>query len=132
MLGRATPAKLLLVFLVPSSRSRDLLGIRRISVVLTSALIVFGQLGGPFCTMESDSPESPDKVSEGHHQSADSPHSQNPTCPTSLGCITSGITTPSVTWVGSPPFLLAVGNSYMKSISAPTPDTKSPPPRALI
>ena len=104
---------------------------RRISLVLTSALIVFGQLGGPFCTMEGGSSESLDKVAEGHHRSDDSPHSQNPICPAFIGCSTLGITTPFVAWVGLPPPLLVVEKSYMEGISAPTPDIKSPPPRSL-
>ncbi len=113
-------------------RITRLLSMRRISLVLTSALIVFGQLGSPFCTMEGGSSESPDKVAESHHQSDDSPHSQSPTCPTFIGCSTSAITTPSVTWVGLPPSVLAVEKSYIRGISAPAPDIKSPPPRSLI
>ena len=104
----------------------------RISVVLTSVLIVFGQLGGPLCTMEGGSSESPDKVAEGHHQSDDSPHSQDTTCPTFIGCGTSGITTPFVTWVGSPPPLLVAEKSDIQGISAAKPDIKNPPPRSLI
>ena len=105
---------------------------RRISLVLTSVLIVFGQLGGPFCTMEGGSSEEPDKVADGHHQSDDSPHSQNPSCPVFTGCSTLGTTTPLVAWIASSPSLLVAEKTDMQSISAPKPDIKNPPPRALI
>jgi len=104
----------------------------RISLVLTSVLIVFGQLGGPLCTTEGGSSESPDKVAEGHHKSDDSPHSQNPSCPVFTGCSTLGITMPFVTWVGSSPSLLAVKKTDIQSISVAKPDIENPPPRALI